>query len=324
MHSASLIIDDMPAFDNDEERRGSPTVHAATTPAVAQMAALTLLSTAFQNICRQIDWIRDNCPEFKNVDRIGTKLCHDVSRAMGVFGAAGGQYMDVSATDTLFAEYGPGAVMEIMYRKTATFFEVAVLAGWLIAGGDSEHVDDARSIGRHIGIAFQIADDIGDMERDADRRAKGKPGWNLANEIGREEAAREVERNLRAARLNLERLRLWSKVWEEIMAKVREMMVTLPASNSTQLPATAGKSDGDARGPAGVERGGVSEHALTPVHVFPEESGAPDRSPSPSGASEQGVDGDQALHEAIVGPYDGSDTREVSQGGLQIHPPVDH
>lgn len=220
MHSASLIIDDMPEFDNDVERRGKPTVHAMTSPAVAQMAAISLISSAFQNICRQIDWIRDNCPEFKDVDNIGTKLCNDISRAIGVFGAAGGQYMDVSPADQLFTEYGPGAVMEIMYKKTATFFEIAAVTGWLIAGGESDSLEDVRSVGKHLGIAFQIADDIGDMDRDAERQKKGKPGFNVAHEIGRDEAMREMERNLRAARLNLERLRLWSELWATIEKKV--------------------------------------------------------------------------------------------------------
>ena len=225
VHTASLVIDDLPAFDNDELRRGRPSLHAAVGPAVAQMAALSLISGAFQNLCRQIDWIRDNCPEIKNVDRIGTRICNDVSRALGAMGAAGGQYMDVSNATDLLREHGPDAVIELMYRKTATFFEIAIITGWLAAGGGSEQTPTMREIGRSVGTAFQIADDIGDMASDAARAATGKPGWNFANEYGIEVATREMNRHLKGARLLLNQSALWTPLWEEIYAKVRGMTV---------------------------------------------------------------------------------------------------
>jgi len=225
IHTASLVVDDLPAFDDDLLRRGRPSLHAEVGPAVAQMAALSLIAAAFQNVCRQLDWIRDNCPEMKNVDRIGTRICNDVSRALGAMGAAGGQYMDVSSAETLLREHGPDAVADLMYRKTATFFEIATVAGWLTAGGEPEQTTVMRDIGRHVGTAFQIADDIGDMARDAARAAQGKPGWNFANEYGRDVAAREVERNLKGARLLLTQTSCWTPLWGEIYAQVRKMMV---------------------------------------------------------------------------------------------------
>lgn len=222
LHAASLVVDDLPAFDNDEERRGQETVHVKTNPAVAQMAALSLVAAAFQDICRQIDWIRDNCPEFKNVDQIGTRLCHDVSNAIGAMGAAGGQFMDSSLSEEeLFRDYGPNAVLDIMQLKTATFFEIAFLAGWLVSGAaDGE---DLQRAGRHFGTAFQIADDIGDMAQDAARRAAGKPGWNFANQYGEEEARRHIEQHLNAARLILQEKKIHTPLWQEIYAKVWEM-----------------------------------------------------------------------------------------------------
>ena len=221
LHTASLVVDDLPAFDDDDERRGKPAVHKKANPAVAQMAALSLVSAAFQDVCRQIDWIRDNCPEFKNVDRVGTRLCHDVGQAIGALGAAGGQFMDSSLSeDELFADHGEGAVLEIMQLKTATFFEISFLSGWLIAGGSTEGAEDLHRAGRHFGTAFQIADDIGDMAQDAARRATGKPGWNFANEYGKEEATRAVTQNLNACRLLLEEKKLYTPLWREVYEKV--------------------------------------------------------------------------------------------------------
>lgn len=221
LHTASLVIDDLPAFDNDDERRGGAAVHVKANPAIAQMAALSLVSASFQDVSRQIDWIRDNCPEFKNVDRIGTRLCHDVGQMIGALGAAGGQFMDSSLSpDELFAEHGEDAVLEIMQLKTATFFEISFLTGWLISGGSAEGGVEAQRAGRHFGTAFQIADDIGDMPQDAERRAAGKPGWNFANEYGKEEATRAVTQNLNACRLLLEEKKLYTPLWQEIYEKV--------------------------------------------------------------------------------------------------------
>ena len=222
LHSGSLVIDDLPDFDNDAVRRGKASVHALTSPAVAQMAALSLVSAAFQDICRQIDWIRDNCPEFKNVDRIGTRLCHDVSRAIGLEGAAGGQFLDSSSLPDaeLSERLGPDPVLEIMRRKTATFFEVAFLAGWLVSGAAVEGADDLKRAGRYFGTAFQIADDIGDMAQDAARQAAGKPGRNFANLYGEEEARRLVAQNLNACGLILREKKIFTPVWREIYDRV--------------------------------------------------------------------------------------------------------
>jgi geranylgeranyl diphosphate synthase type II len=240
IHSASLVIDDMPAFDNDLLRRGRPSLHAEMGPAIAQLAALSLIAAGFQNVCRQLDWIRDNCPEIQNVDRIGTRICNDVSRALGAMGAAGGQCMDISSAETLQQEYGPDAVAELMYLKTATFFEIATVAGWLTAGGSPEQTTVLRDVGRHVGTAFQIADDIGDMARDAARASQGRAsnqalgpaercqigGWNFANEYGRDVAQREVERNLKGARLLLTQVGCWTPLWEdELYPAIRAMMV---------------------------------------------------------------------------------------------------
>lgn len=226
LHSASIIIDDMPAFDNDLVRRNRPSLHADMGSAVAQMAALSLVASGFQNICRQLDWIRDNCPEIKNVDKIGTRICSDVSRALGSMGAAGGQYMDISPLDNLLKEHGPDAITDLMYLKTATFFEIAVVAGWLSAGGHPDKTLEMRNIGQHIGTAFQIADDIGDMKSDAERAANGKSGWNFANMYGREEALREVELNLKIAKIILQRNDLWTLLWEsELYPAIRNMAI---------------------------------------------------------------------------------------------------
>lgn len=226
LHAASLIVDDLPAFDNDAERRGAPSVHAKTNPAVAQMAALSLVAAAFQDLGRQIDWIRDNCPEFESVDRVGSRLCHDVGQAIGAMGAAGGQLMDSTASEAeLFDEHGSGAVLEIMQRKTASFFEIAFLTGWLVSGASPKEADELKRAGRYFGTAFQLADDVGDMAQDAARRAAGKPGWNFANQYGEEETRRLIAQNLLACDAILRGKKIRSPLWQELYDKVWGMAV---------------------------------------------------------------------------------------------------
>lgn len=217
LHSASLVIDDLPAFDNDTLRRGRPTVHAVSGVGVAQMAAISIAAAAFQNLCRQLDWVRANCPEFGNIDRVGTRLCGDVSRALGALGAAGGQYMDAQTPEEIEREAGPDAAVEIALRKTASFFEIATLSGWLIAGGSPEFQPLMRELGSCIGLAYQIADDIGDLSTDMER-GRGK---NYAAVYGIDTAHLAVDTNLRIAKMILVTAGLWSPVWGEIFGGIR-------------------------------------------------------------------------------------------------------
>ena len=236
VHAAALIIDDLPCFDDDALRRGGAALHVAVGPAVAQLAALALVSAAYQNICRQVDWLRANCPDALNADRIGMQICGEASRAMGAMGAAGGQYMDISDADSLAQEYADRGVELIAYRKTATFFEIACVAGWLAGGGASGSVETLREVGKLVGTAFQIADDLGDMDVDRARAREGKPGWNFAEVYGRDVAARELGRNLRGARLLLTQAGLWTPLWEkELYPRIRAMASPAGQENSAAL-----------------------------------------------------------------------------------------
>lgn len=243
-HASSLIIDDLPAFDNDRERRGEPSVWAATSQATALMAAIAVIAGAFQNVCRQVDWIRENCPEWINADKIGTLLCSQISSSLGVLGAASGQFMDMLPPNQLsqFVNGPPpatettpsttyaqrSAVQTLVQRKTSPFFEMTFVCGWLVGGGDSadETIAELRRAGRDFGTAFQIADDIGDLEQDRARREAGKPGWNYADIYGEEQAELELFRRLNACRSTLRKFGLFTPLWQEIYGKVVKMAVS--------------------------------------------------------------------------------------------------
>jgi geranylgeranyl diphosphate synthase type II len=275
LHAASLAVDDLPEFDDDATRRGRPSLHAdpEVGPAVAKMAALALTAAAFQNVCRQLDWVRDHCPEVKNVDRIGTRLIGEVSRALGAAGAAGGQCADIEPARG--PGEGPENALDLAYRKTTTFFEIATVCGWLVAGGPTDQVPVLRDAGRLVGTAYQIADDLGDMASDAARAARGKPGWNFANEYGADVARRELERNLRGARYLLTQAGVWTPVWDEIYAQVRKMaeppVVTPGAESGPSGPGETAEAE------RSTEAGGSTDLNAAPA--------APgDEHPSPASA----------------------------------------
>jgi geranylgeranyl pyrophosphate synthase len=217
MHTASLVIDDMPVFDNDSERRGNPSIHVVYNPATAYMTALSLASASYQNIIKQIDWIRENCPEFTNIDNVGMIICNEISNSMGALGAACGQFMDSALTvEDLTTSYGPDAILKMIQLKTATFFEIAFVCGWAIAGGDLHEINTIRKAGTYFGTAYQIADDIGDMEQDAARKASGKPGWNYANEYGKEAAEDVLNEYIAKCESILRNKNLFTPIWDII------------------------------------------------------------------------------------------------------------
>ncbi len=223
IHCASLIIDDMPEFDNDETRRNKQSVHAKFGKASAQMASLTLLTCALQNFCRQIDWIKENS-DIKNADMIGMKIQSIVANSIGINGACGGQLLEISPDDWKLYE---NIIEKIAIQKTASLFELAVGCGWLISGGGFDMLNIMMVIGRKLGCAFQIADDIGDMQKDKSKVTKDRPDTNYANMYGKDIALNDMEQHLRGVELLLTRYELISPLWKnEIFQMVRNMIST--------------------------------------------------------------------------------------------------
>jgi hypothetical protein len=166
---------------------------------------LPLVAVAMQNLCRQVDWIQNHCPEFRNADRVGTMLCGRVVQGLEVFWESENKdQADIGAQS-------PEAAINELYRKTFAFFEIAVVTGWLVAGGNLPEIDEVQRVGRHLGIAFRAAADVGDL-----RRAEN----NVANLIGTEATEREMGRNLAACRVALKQHNLWGPVWVEIFQKI--------------------------------------------------------------------------------------------------------
>jgi len=156
IHTYSLIHDDLPAMDNDDLRRGKPTCHVAFNEATAILAGDALLTLAFEILAARAldDSGRTSCW----VAAIAT-----IARAAGYRGMVEGQVRDIGAQSRSLSE----DELEALHRlKTGALIEASVNVGAVLAGADQTQVAALARYARHIGLAFQVADDVLDVEGD--------------------------------------------------------------------------------------------------------------------------------------------------------------
>ncbi len=154
LHCYSLVHDDLPAMDNDDLRRGQPTVHKKYDEATAILAGDSLLTLAFDIVASKTDLADDR----------KAALVLALARAAGIGGMAGGQALDLAAEKSAPDEAG---IITLQAMKTGALIRFACEAGAIIAGSDASERQRLRSFGEKIGLAFQLADDLLDLTSDA-------------------------------------------------------------------------------------------------------------------------------------------------------------
>lgn len=163
MHTYSLIHDDLPAMDNDDTRRGKPTSHKVFGEAVAILAGDALLTDAFRIIAGRTP------VGVVKAEKL-LQVIQEVALAAGWFGMVGGQVVDIESEGKAPEEK---ALNFIHTRKTGAMITVSLRAGAILGGADDDALDALTEFGRHAGLAFQIADDILNVEGDAKALGKG-------------------------------------------------------------------------------------------------------------------------------------------------------
>ena len=157
VHAASLILDDLPSMDDAPLRRGRQTNHRRFGEAIAILAAFGLLDTAFGTLARAYD-----AP-------LAARMSALVSDAVGIDGLIGGQAADLVATDQQITF----EMLERIHRgKTGALFSAAATAGALAANAPAEATASLEAFAKNLGLAFQIVDDLLDVE--GDPRETGK------------------------------------------------------------------------------------------------------------------------------------------------------
>lgn len=157
IHTYSLIHDDLPAMDDDSLRRGKPTSHVVFGEAIAVLAGDGLLTEAFRLLADAPP--NDPAHAEKRLRAIAV-----LAEASGVQGMVGGQVVDIESEGK---SVGPETLDYIHRHKTGAIIRGAVHLGALLGGGSEEDIDKLTNYGRDIGLAFQIVDDILDVEGDA-------------------------------------------------------------------------------------------------------------------------------------------------------------
>jgi geranylgeranyl diphosphate synthase type II len=163
IHTYSLIHDDLPAMDDDDMRRGKPTCHKAFGEAVAILAGDGLLTEAFHLMGR-----KDLSGPVSASALL--KVIPVIASAAGYQGMVGGQVVDIQSEGK---EVEASVVEFIHTHKTGALITASVLSGALIGGGSAGQIESIQAYGQKIGLAFQIADDILDIEGDTRTLGKG-------------------------------------------------------------------------------------------------------------------------------------------------------
>jgi geranylgeranyl pyrophosphate synthase len=155
IHAYSLVHDDLPAMDDDDLRRGRPTCHKAFDEATAILVGDSLQTLAFQTLARDT--------ELAEEARLRLRLMRLLAQASGTYGMAGGQALDIVAT----GQQLDLATMELVHRrKTGALIRASVLMAAACADVDASIVAALDRYATQLGLAFQIQDDLLDLEGD--------------------------------------------------------------------------------------------------------------------------------------------------------------
>ena len=160
IHAYSLIHDDLPCMDDDEMRHGKPTLHKAYDEATAVLAGDCLHALAFDIL---------TMPDTSNDPFVRAELVAALSRASGHEGMAGGQMMDIVSDEQ---EYDLQQVTRLQQLKTGALLAASVEMGAILGRVPPEGRTHLRAYARDIGLAFQIADDLLDVEGDEEKAGK--------------------------------------------------------------------------------------------------------------------------------------------------------
>ena len=162
IHTYSLVHDDLPAMDNDTMRRGRPTAHVVFGEGMAILSGDGLLTEAFALLSREPAQARSVRADELNRRKLQTVAV--VADAAGAAGMVGGQAIDLDAAAPESTPLDASALREMHMRKTGALIVASALSGAIMAGATEPLAEAIGRYGVEIGLAFQIVDDILDVE----------------------------------------------------------------------------------------------------------------------------------------------------------------
>jgi geranylgeranyl pyrophosphate synthase len=205
-HSASLILDDLPCMDNAAQRRGMPCVHTQYGEATALLAAMALLSTAF-------DWVARNARSL-GASECAVEAVPLLSRAIGAEGLVYGQHLDLIHTGALMSLE---QLETVHHLKAGALFLAALRLPAQLLGMESDAVTALERFGGNVGLAFQITDDLLDEREPGEDAGKS----TFTTHLGRDGAQRKVDTLIEEAVNALERFGALGEPLRQLAVYVR-------------------------------------------------------------------------------------------------------
>lgn len=199
VHTASLILDDLPSMDAAQLRRGQPALHLRIGEGEATLVAVAMLSRAFTLAAAMVD----ESKETAGAASLGVSLTHLLEAAVGANGMCEGQSRDLQGG----AMPTPAELLSIHSLKTGALFTAAIVGGGTIGGADAAELEALASFSQKLGLTFQVADDLLDADgtelqhgkdvgRDAGRRPTFVTRYGLE---GTRAILEDLEREARSA-----------------------------------------------------------------------------------------------------------------------------
>ncbi len=213
-HTASLIADDLPSMDNDNERRNRPSTHIVFGEDIALLASYALIAQGYH--CLSVA-VAESKSQVSGIewDRMGILALENATYNTGIFGATGGQFLDLFPPDQL-----EGTLREVIEKKTISLFEISFVLGWLFAKGDDSRLDEVKRLAAAFGMAFQIADDFDDLQQDIENGIQS----NYALVLGYERAEEIFNKEIETFEELLKSLGLYSQEFKGIICFLQEQV----------------------------------------------------------------------------------------------------
>lgn len=219
-HTSSLIADDLPCMDNDDERRDKPSLHKVYGETIALLASYALITAAFEKIHSNAIVMQNSGAPFSHFsDKACTMALASATHCAGILGATGGQFLDLFPPNQNLE-----TVKQVIYKKTVTLFEVSFVLGWLFGGGDVNKLEKVKKAAYHFGMAFQIADDLADLLQDEKKQRE----ISIARLIGKERGLLLFDEEMRHFRGELVELNLLTPSFE----KMCDILIRFAIENS--------------------------------------------------------------------------------------------
>lgn len=206
-HTASLIADDLPCMDNDDERRSKASLHKVFEESVALLASYSLIAAGYEAIYRNGEILKKHPAFAAKSDQTIALALGSVSRCAGILGATNGQFLDLFPPD-----YSLETIWKIIQQKTASLFQISFALGWLFGGGDPDLLPQVEKCAAHMGSAFQIADDLQDEIQDETQQSE----INIASVYGYEKAFSLFTQEMAQFETLLKELGLWTVSFQKV------------------------------------------------------------------------------------------------------------